>query len=165
MSGWFAAGIQRERAEAGDKICPTSRSCERRVRQRLMGLAVRSASHSLSLGLRRQPIMALRQVAIPAAQAVQLVMHWGRGVGLVHGDASRLVPRGKLRLLALGNGPRECELAVFNREIMALRGITESFAGFVTRQVHRERDYLSRASRWSEQIRSRGSRHGAVACR
>ena len=30
----------------------TSRSCERRERQRLMGLVVRSASHSLSLALK-----------------------------------------------------------------------------------------------------------------
>ena len=52
--------------------------------------------------------------------------------------------------MALGNGPLECELAAFNRELMALAGFTDSFAGFGTRQVHRERDYLSRASRWCE---------------
>ena len=52
--------------------------------------------------------------------------------------------------MALGNGPRECELAAFNRETMALAGLTDSLAGLVTRQVHRERDYLSRASRWCE---------------
>ena len=90
------------------------------------------------------------QVAISSARAIQKSMDWGRCIRLVHGEASRMVPRGKLRLMALGNGTRKCELAVFNREIMALRGITESFAGFVTRQVHRERDYLSRASRWCE---------------
>ena len=36
-------------------------------------LASRSASHSLSLGLKRQQIMALGQVSIPAAQAVPLI--------------------------------------------------------------------------------------------
>ena len=94
--------------------------------------------------------MPWRQVAIPSARAVQKSMDWGRCMRLVHGEASRVVPRGKLRLMALGNGPLECELTAFDREIMGLAGFTVSLAGLVGRWVHREREYLSRASRWCE---------------
>ena len=86
----------------------------------------------------------------PGSAGCSNIKTWGPLHGL---GAWRGVPAGRTRqaaILAVGDVSLECEVAVLLIEIMRVARCTASLAGFVTRQVHRERVYLSRASRWCE---------------
>ena len=130
--------------------CPTSRSCERRECQRLMVLAVRSASHSSALGLKK----AADNGVTPGRDSVSAGSCKINGLGPVHSFGPRRSVTACFTRQASINGAR-CSVAGvrggrFEEEFIAVRGCTASITGFVARRVYRERDYLSRASRWCE---------------
>ena len=80
----------------------TSRSCERRERKRFIGLAARSASHSLSLGLKKAADNGLTPGLDPGSAGCSIIKAWGPSHGL---GAWRGVTAGCTRQAAI-NGAR-----------------------------------------------------------